>query len=95
MTRPITREQFALILPIVDNAVKKTRPRTHDLYDIVCAILERDRDQLTWRQLPAYAPPWRTVHEYARQWGLRLSHREPIIDTIYRTLGPALTWSQP
>ena len=33
----ITREQFEIIRPDLENAKRKTRPR--DLYDIFCAVL--------------------------------------------------------
>ena len=35
----ITREQFEIIRPDLENAKKKTRPRKYDLYDIFCAVL--------------------------------------------------------
>ena len=33
----ITREQFEIIRPDLENAKKKTRPRKYDLYDVFCA----------------------------------------------------------
>ena len=35
----ISREQFELIREELENAKRKTRPRTYDLYDIFCAVL--------------------------------------------------------
>ncbi|MDD7805178.1 MAG: IS5/IS1182 family transposase, partial [Endozoicomonas sp. (ex Botrylloides leachii)] len=35
----ITREQFEPILPILESARKKTKPRTIDLYEVFCAVL--------------------------------------------------------
>ena len=35
----ITREQFEIIRPDLENAKRKTRPRKYDLYDIFCAVL--------------------------------------------------------
>jgi hypothetical protein len=34
----ITREEFEIIRPALENAKKLTRPRGKDLYDIFCAI---------------------------------------------------------
>ena len=35
----ITREQFEIIRPDLENTKRKTRPRKYDLYDIFCAVL--------------------------------------------------------
>ncbi len=34
----IDREQFRKIIPILESARKNTRPRTVDLYDVICGI---------------------------------------------------------
>jgi transposase len=87
MNPPITREQFELVRPLLEAARKKTRPRQHDLYDIVCAILAREQHGLTWRTLPAGSPPWRTVHEYHTQWSMPApGGAEPLMTQIYRAL---------
>ena len=35
----ITREQFLVILPILEAVRRKTKPRTVDLYEVFCAVL--------------------------------------------------------
>lgn len=35
----ISRKQFEHILPILESARKKTKPRTVDLYDVFCGLL--------------------------------------------------------
>ena len=35
----ISRKQFEHILPILESARKKTKPRTVDLYDVFCSLL--------------------------------------------------------
>ena len=35
----ITREQFARILPLLESARRRTKPRTVDLYDVFCGVL--------------------------------------------------------
>lgn len=87
MIPPTTREQFELVRPLLENFRRKTRPRRHDLYDVVCAILAREQYGLTWRTLPAGSPPWRTVHEYYIQWTMPTRDgSEPLLPKIYRTL---------
>lgn len=65
----ITREQFEVVRVKLESSRKATRPRIHDLYDVVCAILYKERHAIPWRKLPDVFPKWRTVHEYHLQWG--------------------------
>ena len=44
------------------------RKRTHDLRDIVNAILWLLRIGSQWRNLPECFPPWRSVYYYFRKW---------------------------
>ena len=67
----ITREQFEQIRVMLEGAKHKTRPRKHDLYDIFCGIVYLMKSACTWRMLPSDFPPWRTVHEYFRQWSAK------------------------
>jgi transposase len=67
-TRPITREQFEAVRPLLEQHRRQTRPRLNDLYDVLCAILYRESANIAWRALPADFPKWRTVHEYHRMW---------------------------
>jgi transposase len=64
----ISRAQFALIKPLLENARKKTRPREIDLYEVFCAVLYLLRSGYQWRMLPAGFPKWRTVYAY---WQIR------------------------
>ena len=64
----ISRKQFELILPILESARKKTKPRTVDLYDVFCGLLYVLRTGCQWRQLPHDFPKWRTVHSYFQKW---------------------------
>ncbi len=38
-TSNVSREQFELILENLENARKRTRPRTVDLYEVFCGVL--------------------------------------------------------
>lgn len=63
----ISREQFALILPMLEMARKRTKPRTVDLYEVFCGVLYVLKSGCQWRMLPAEFPTWRTCYEYFRK----------------------------
>ena len=54
----ITREQFALIRPLLESARKKTKPWQLDPYDIFCAVLYILTEGCRWRSLPHDYPKW-------------------------------------
>ena len=64
----ISREQFALIKPLLESARKITCPRRVDLYEVFCAVLYLLRSGCQWRMLPEEFPKWRTVHSYFAIW---------------------------
>ncbi len=64
----ISREQFALILPMLELARKRTKPRTVDLYEVFCGVLYVLKSGCQWRMLPSDFPTWRTCYEYFRKW---------------------------
>jgi transposase len=70
----VTREQFEIIRPILENVRKKTRPRKHDLYDVFCAVLYTLKTGCQWKALPHDFPPYRNVHGYFMMWS-----KEPIV----------------
>jgi len=64
----ISREQFRQILPLLEQARRKTKPRTVGLYEVFCAVLYLLRTGCQWRALPSDFPKWRTVHSYFAKW---------------------------
>ena len=50
----ISREQFARILPTLESARRRTKPRTVDLYDVFCGVLYLLKSGCQWR-LPRLA----------------------------------------
>jgi len=64
----ISREQFAVILPILEKARKKTRPREVDLYEVFCGVLYVLKSGCQWRMLPRDYPQWEVCYSYFRQW---------------------------
>ena len=67
----ISREQFARILPTLESARRRTKPRTVDLYDVFCGVLYLLKSGCQWRMLPADFPNWRTGYQYFGQWSER------------------------
>ena len=59
----ISREQFALVLPILESARRRTKPRTVDLYDVFCGVLYVLKSGSQWRMLPKDFPNWRTCYK--------------------------------
>ena len=64
----ITREQFEVIRPQLENFKKTTKPRTLDVFDVFCAIVYVLKSCCQWRMLPSDFPKWGTVYSYFRQW---------------------------
>jgi hypothetical protein len=84
--RPITPEQYERVRAMVETYRRQTRPRRHDLYDVLCLVLHREQSQIAWRALPV-GVPWRTVHEYYRNWTMpRTTGELPLLDRIKFTL---------
>ena len=52
----ISREQFVRILPVLESARRRTKPRTVDLYDVFCGVLYLLKSGCQWRMLPATSP---------------------------------------
>lgn len=64
----ISREQFAKILPILESAKKKTKPRTVDLYDVFCGVCYVLKSGCQWRMLPGDFPNHNVCYSYFSQW---------------------------
>ena len=75
----ISREQFDIIFPLLDDLRKKTKPRTIDLYDIFCGILYVLRSGCQWSMLPSDYPKSHTVYTYFRQWGAKPYDDQPSV----------------
>ena len=81
----ISREQFARILPVLESARRRTKPRTVDLYDVFCGVLYLLKSGCQWRMLPADFPNWRTCYQYFRQWSERPGPaKESILEQVLK-----------
>lgn len=67
----ISREQFEKILPILESARKKTRPRRLDLLNVFNGVLYVLKTGCQWSALPHDYPKYRTVHSYFMKWSER------------------------
>ena len=85
----ISREQFARILPTLESARRRTKPRTVDLYDVFCGVLYLLKSGCQWRMLPADFPNWRTCYKYFRQWSERPGPgQDSILEQVHRLARP-------
>lgn len=84
----ITREQFEKILPMLESARKKTKPRKVDLYDVFCGTLYVIKSGCQWRMLPSDFPRWRTVHSYFQIWSKKKNKKTPsLLEEILKKIG--------
>ena len=94
----ISREQFARILPCLESARRRTKPRTVDLYDVFCGVVYLLKSGCQWRMLPADFPDWRTCYKYFRQWSERPDPAKySILEQVLKKIGwrgPAKQWSE-
>ena len=77
----ITRQQFELIRPALENFRKRTKPRKYDLYEVFCAMLYVLKNGCTWRDLPADFPKWSTVYYYWMNWSKAPTPDKPALLT--------------
>ncbi|MGZ8320082.1 MAG: transposase [Telluria sp.] len=92
MSRPefatdIPRDEFEAARGLLEAARRKTRPRKHDLYDVVCAVLYFLDSGGAWRSLPPEFPPWRTVHEYFTQWTITRGDEPSLLERALEKAG--------
>ena len=83
----ISRHQFALIVPILERARKKTRPREVDLYEVFCGVLYVLKSGCQWRMLPREFPKWRTCHSYFQQWSGPQDHGISLLEEALKKCG--------
>lgn len=67
-TSDLTRAQFKRLAPLLPAGKAGGRPRTVDMYEVICAILYVLQNGCTWRNLPHDFPAWETVYGYFRRF---------------------------
>ena len=94
----ISREQFTRILPDLESARRRTKPRTVDLHDVFCGVLYLLKSGCQWRMLPADFPNWGTCYQYFQQWSERPDpEQESILEQVLKKIGwrgPEKQWSE-
>ena len=94
----ITREQFAIVLPILVSSRRRTKPRTVDLYDVFCGVLYVLKSGCQWRMLPKDFPNWRTCYKYFHQWSEKTDQTEAsILEEVLKEVGwrgPTKQWQE-
>jgi len=78
----ITRKQYESIKENLENNKKATRPRKHDLYEILCAILYLIKEGCTWRALPHDYPDYNIVYYYFTGWSKKDETGKSLLDRI-------------
>jgi transposase len=94
----VSREQFERILPLLESARKKTKPRQVDLYEVFCAILYLLKSGCQWDMLPSEFPAKSTVYHYFKLWKEKPSEDEPsLLEQALKKCGwrgPTQPWAQ-
>ncbi|MBI1888971.1 MAG: IS5 family transposase [Candidatus Spechtbacteria bacterium] len=82
----INRKQFKKIVPFLEGARKKTRPRTIDLYDAFCGVLYVLKSGCQWRMLPSDFPKWRSVHAYFQIWSEKREGKPSVLEEALKKI---------
>lgn len=82
----ISYSQFELILPILESAKKRTKPRKIHLYDVFCAILYVIKGGIQWRLLPSNFPKWQLVYMYFKIWSERKGKKPSILEIALKKI---------
>jgi len=83
----MSREQFAMIEPLLVSARKITAPRKLDLYDVFCAVLYLLKTACQWRMLPKDFPKWRSVHAYFQIWSEQVDDQPSVLEQVLKKIG--------
>jgi transposase len=93
----ISRQQFALIEPILESCRKKTKPRRMDLYEVFCGVCYVLKSGCQWDMLPKEYPKWRTCYYYFSLWNQKKENGLSILEECLKKIrwrGETKPWSQ-
>jgi transposase len=74
------------IQPLLKYARRQTKPRTHDLYEVFCAVLYVLRSGCQLRMLPEGFPKSRSTHAYFQLWSEERDGQTSILETVLKKL---------
>lgn len=84
----ISREKFAIILPLLESCKKKHRPRTVDLYEVFCGVLYVLKSGCQWHMLPEGFPKWQRCYDYFKIWSEKKNENEPsCLEVVLKKIG--------
>ena len=86
-TSNVSREQFELIREDLENARKRTRPRTVDLYEVFCGVLYVLTTGYQWHNLPSDFPNWQTVYFYYHIWRKIDENGISLLEKVHKKIG--------
>ncbi|OTZ61293.1 hypothetical protein BK767_29860 [Bacillus thuringiensis serovar kyushuensis] len=89
-TSNVSREQFELIREDLENARKRTRPRTVDLYEVFCGALYVLTTGCQWR-IPSDFPNWQTVYFYYQIWRKTNENGISLLEKVHKKIGRNLS----
>ena len=85
-----------MILPALESARRRTKPRSVDLYDVFCGVLYLLKSGCQWRMLPVDL--WGTCYKYFQQWSERPDpEQDSILEQVLKKIGwcgPTRQWSE-
>jgi transposase len=64
----LSNAEWAILAPLLAPTTRRGRPRKHDLWLVLNAILYILRGGEPWRLLPHEYPPWQSVYDHFRRW---------------------------
>ncbi|MBG9485884.1 transposase [Bacillus thuringiensis] len=86
-TSNVSREQFELIREDLENARKRTRPRTVNLYEVFYGVLYVLTTGCQWRNLPCDFPNWQTVYFYYQIWRKVDENGISLLEKVHKKIG--------
>lgn len=93
----ITREEFELIRLDLEGHKKRTRPRSHDLYEVFCALLYLLKSGCQWDMIPGDYPGHQVVYYYYAQWKKREGDGPSLLEQCLKKIrwrGPKRPWQE-
>ena len=91
----ISKEQFELILPDLESARKKPKPRKIELYDVFCGVYYVLKSGCQWRMLPSDFPKWQSVYFYFKIWNENpKSNTGSVLEAVLKKIGRLNTYKK-
>jgi transposase len=88
----ISRAEFGLVQEALENAKKKTRPRSVDLYEVFCAVLYVLKSGCQWDMLPTDFPKKSTVYYYFQTWTRQREDGSTLLEEVLKKTGRPMAY---